>query len=127
MRRPLDGKERYVHPPAASPDPDEFNAMETVLACGGLPERLKVACCENEVEGTPPKHRGVWLDLANPGNDNCEERALDGDELDFVRLLVTSKRLRFVHEGRSADFVALLRQALQDRKLAPADLFGPCT
>jgi hypothetical protein len=128
VRRPLKyGQERYAHPAASAPDRYEFNAMEAVLACGALSERLKVACCEKEVEGEPPGHKGLWLDFANPGNDNCDERGLDGDAADFVRLLVTSKRLRLVHEERSADFVALLREALQARKLAPDGLFGPCT
>ncbi|HEU4405759.1 MAG TPA: hypothetical protein VFS43_10745 [Polyangiaceae bacterium] len=128
VRRPLEyGRERYEHRPAGASDQYEFNALEAVLACGGLPKRLDVKCCENEVEGAPPRHKGLWLDFANPGNDNCEERGLDGDEDDFVRLLVTPKRLRFVHEERSADFVAFLRQALQARKLPHDGLFGPCT
>jgi hypothetical protein len=128
VRRPLEyGQERYSHPAPSAPDPCEFNAMEAVLACGGLPERLKVTCGEKEVEGEPPRHKGLWLDFADPGNDNCDERGLDGDEEDFVRLLVTPKRLRLVREDRSADFVALLQQTLQARKLAPDGLFGPCT
>jgi hypothetical protein len=44
-----------------------------------------------------------------------------------VRLLVTPRRLRLAHEDRAADFVALLRQALQARNLLPDGLFGLCT
>lgn len=130
VRRPLEYGERYHHPRGVvsfRPGGDdsakaEFNAMEAVLARGGLPDRLPVPCRQGDVDGAPPNHKGLWLDFANPGDDNCEEK-LGGHELDFVRLLVSSKGLRLVAEARAATFVGRLEQALRARNLPTEGLF----
>ncbi|MCU0682221.1 MAG: hypothetical protein MUF34_08200 [Polyangiaceae bacterium] len=68
VRSPFEYNVRYQHPREGAPARPEFNAMEAVLARGGLPARHTVPCREGEVDGAPPNHKGLWLDFAGSGS-----------------------------------------------------------